>query len=69
MTHAVWDPSAGSPTSPEQRPPVPGTVLSDGNVRGQRSVASEGPCLTEVGGGAGGEPDGVSLPIYRVSWD
>jgi hypothetical protein len=69
MTHAVWNPSAGSPMSPEQRPPVPGTVLSDGNVRGQRSVASEGPCPTEVGGGAGGEPDGVSLPIYRVSWD
>ena len=69
MTHAVWDPSAGSPMSPEQRPPVPGTVRPDGSVRGQRSVASEGPCLTEVGGGAGGEPDGVSLPNYRVSWD
>jgi hypothetical protein len=69
MTHAVWDPSAGSPISPEQRPPVPGTVLSDGTVRGQRSVASEGPCPTEVGGGAGGEPDGASLPLYRVSWD
>ncbi len=69
MTHTVWDPSAGSPMSPEQLPPAPGTVRSDGSVRGQRSVASEGPCLTEVGGGAGGGPDGVSLPIYRVSWD
>ena len=45
------------------------TVRSDGSVRGQLSVASEGPCLTEVGGGVGGEPDGRSAPIYRVSWD
>ena len=69
MTHPVWDPSAGSLVSPEQVPPPPATVLSDGSVRGQLSVASEGPCSTEVGGGAGGEPDGRSLPIYRVSWD
>ena len=69
MTHAVWDPSAGSLATPEQRPPLPATVGSDGSVGGQHSVASEGPCLTEVGGGAGGEPDGRSLPIYRVSWD
>jgi hypothetical protein len=69
MTHAVWNPSAGGPVAPEQRPSRPGTVRSDGSVRGQCSVASEGPCLTEVGGGAGGEPDGRSLPIYRVSWD
>jgi len=69
MTHPVWDPSAGSLTAPEQRPPPPATVLSDGSVRGQLSVASEGPCLTEVGGGVGGEPDGRSAPIYRVSWD
>jgi hypothetical protein len=69
MTHAVWDPSKGDPMAPEQRPPRPSTVRSDGSVRGQRSVASEGPCATEVGGGAGGEPDGRSQPIYRVSWD
>lgn len=69
MTHPVWDPSAGSLMAPEQLPPRPATVLSDGSVRGQLSVASEGPCPTEVGGGAGGEPDGRSLPIYRVSWD
>jgi hypothetical protein len=69
MTHPVWDPSAGSLMSPEQLPPPPATVRSDGSVHGQFSVASEGPCLTEVGGGAGGEPDGRSLPIYRVSWD
>jgi hypothetical protein len=68
MTHAVWDPSAGSVMAPAQRPPPPATVLSDGSVRGQRSVASEGPCRTEVGG-AGGEPDGRSTPVYRVSWD
>lgn len=69
MTHAVWDPSAGHPMAPEQLPPVPSTVGSDGSVLLQRSVASEGPCPTEVGGGAGGAPDGRSLPIYRVSWD
>ena len=69
MTHRVWDPSAGHSMSPEQCPPQPATVHSDGSVSGQHSVASEGPCLTEVGGGAGGEPDGKSLPIYRVSWD
>jgi hypothetical protein len=49
--------------------PLPSTVGPDGSVLGQRSVASEGPCPTEVGGGAGGEPDGRSLPIFRVSWD
>lgn len=69
MTHRVWDPAAGSPAAPEQLPPRPATVHSDGAVSAERSVASEGPCLTEVGGGAGGEPDGKSLPIYRVSWD
>jgi hypothetical protein len=69
MTHGVWNPSAGRPIAPEQRPARPATVLPDGSVRGQRSVASEGPCPTEVGGGAGGEPDGRTLPIYRVSWD
>ena len=53
----------------EQRPARPAKVLSDGSVPGQRSVASEGPYPTEVGGGAGGEPDGRSMPIYKVSWD
>jgi hypothetical protein len=69
MPHVAWDPSAGSPMSPEQLMPLPSTVGPDGSVLGQRSVASEGPCPTEVGGGAGGEPDGRSLPIFRVSWD
>lgn len=69
MARAVWDPSAGSPMPPEQLMPIPSTVGPDGRVLGQRSVASEGPCPTEVGGGAGGAPDGRSLPIYRVSWD
>jgi hypothetical protein len=69
MPHRVWDPSAGSPASPEQLPPRPATVRSDGEVSAERSVASEGPCPTEVGGGAGGEPDGRSMPIYRVCWD
>ena len=29
MTHAVRDPSAGDPKSPEQRPPQPATVLPE----------------------------------------
>jgi mRNA-degrading endonuclease toxin of MazEF toxin-antitoxin module len=69
MPRAVWKPSAGGPVVAEQRPARPATVLSDGSVPEQRSVASEGPCPTEVGGGAGGAPDGRSMPIYRVSWD
>ena len=68
MSHTVWNPSAGHLMDPAQRPPAPATALSDGSVPGQRSVASEGPCRSETGG-AGGEPDGRSLPIYRVSWD
>jgi hypothetical protein len=68
MTHPVWNPGAGGPMAAQQLPPLPSTVLSDGSVRGQRSVASEGPCRTEVGG-AGGEPDGRSVPIYRMCWD
>jgi len=69
MTHRVWDPSAGNTAAPQQLPPAPATVHSDGSVSGEHSVATEGPCPTEVGGGAGGEPDGRSAPIYRVSWD
>lgn len=69
MNHRVWDPSSGAAAVREQRPPVPATVRSDGSVSAARSIASEGPCPTEVGGGAGGEPDGKSAPIYRVCWD
>lgn len=69
MAHRVWDPSAGSPASPEQLPPPPATVGGDGAVSAERSVASEGPCPTEVGGGAGGGPDGRSMPIWRVCWE
>lgn len=69
MMHVVWNPSVGSPMAPQQLPLAPATVLSDGSVRGRLSAASEGPCPTEVGGGAGGEPDGRGVPIYRVSWD
>ncbi len=68
MARAVWDPSAGCAMPPEHCPPPPATVLSNGTVRGQRSVASEGPCRTEVGG-AGGEPDGRAAPINKVAWD
>lgn len=69
MTHTVWDPSSGHGIEPEQRPPAPATASSDGSVRRRKLWgASEGPSRTETGG-AGGEPDGHSVPIRRVCWD
>jgi hypothetical protein len=69
MPHRVWDPSAGEAAAPQQIPPAPPTVHPDGSVSSACSVGSEGPCATEVGGGAGGAPDGRSVPIYKVCWD
>jgi hypothetical protein len=68
MNHAVWDPSAGHEIASEQRPPSPGRVDPDGTIERTLEVPSEGPCRAEVGG-AGGEPEGRSLPIRKVSWD
>jgi hypothetical protein len=68
MTHRVWDPSEGHGVAPEQRPPPPARVEPDGTVTGELWAPSEGPCRHETGG-AGGEPEGHSLPIRRVCWD
>jgi hypothetical protein len=68
MNHSVWDPSVGHDTASEQRPPGPGRVDPDGTIERTLEVPSEGPCRPEVGG-AGGEPEGRSLPIRKVSWD
>jgi hypothetical protein len=68
MNHSVWDPSAGVEIASEQRPPMPGRVDPDGTIERTLEVPSEGPCRAEVGG-AGGEPEGHSQPIRRVSWD
>lgn len=68
MAHVVWDPLSGHGTTHQQRPPSPATASSDGSVRGGLWAASEGPSRTEVGG-AGGEPEGRSVPIRKVSWD
>lgn len=68
MVDHVWNPAAGHDSVPEQRPPAPGHVQPDGSVEGELWAPSEGPCRPEVGG-AGGEPEGHSLPIRKVSWD
>ncbi len=66
-THS-WDPAEGHDIANEQRPPPPGSVHPDGSVDGGLWAPSEGPCRDEVGG-AGGEPEGRSVPIRKVSWD
>ena len=68
VNHGVWNASAGHGATPEQRSPAPVAVSSNGSVEGGLWAASEGPSRTEVGG-AGGEPDGHSVPIRRVCWD
>jgi hypothetical protein len=67
MEH-VWNPAAGHDSAPEQRPPAPAEVHPDGSVERELWAPSEGPCRHEVGG-AGGEPEGHSLPIRKVCWD
>lgn len=68
MNHGVWDPSEGHEVASEQLPPTPGRVDPDGTIERTLEVPSEGPCRPEVGG-AGGEPEGRSVPIRKVSWD
>ncbi len=66
--HHPWNPAAGPPAAPQQCPPPPASVHADGSVDRKLWVATEGPCRHEVGG-AGGEPEGWSMPIRVVSWD
>jgi hypothetical protein len=66
--HLHWNPAAGHDAAPQQLPPPPASVHADGSVDRGLEAPSEGPCRHEVGG-AGGEPDGHTLPIYKVCWD
>ncbi len=68
MPHRNWNPASGHDAAPEQRPPAPAPIHPDGSVDRQLWAPSEGPYRTETGG-AGGEPDGHSLPIRKVCWD
>ncbi len=68
MTGHAWSPGAGHETDPRQVPPHPMTIRPDGTVTVGLWAPSEGPCRPEVGG-AGGEPEGWSTPIRKVSWD
>ncbi|GEJ55483.1 hypothetical protein [Anaeromyxobacter diazotrophicus] len=68
MPHRSWSPAASRDAAPEQRPPAPASVHPDGSVDRELWAPSEGPCRHEVGG-AGGEPEGRSLPIRKVCWD
>ncbi|HET7753257.1 MAG TPA: hypothetical protein VFK85_05045 [Anaeromyxobacteraceae bacterium] len=63
-----WNPGQGAGVAEQQVPPAPAVVRSDGSVDRMLWTPTEGPCRTEVGG-AGGEPDGTSVPIRKVSWD
>jgi hypothetical protein len=64
----AWNPARGPGVAAQQRPPPPAVVRSDGSVDRKLWTPSEGPCRNEVGG-AGGEPDGRSMPIRKVCWD
>jgi hypothetical protein len=67
----AWSPERGPAAAPQQRVPPPPRVDARGRVvRGPGALwtASEGPCRPETGG-AGGEPDGTTIPIRKDCWD
>jgi hypothetical protein len=64
----AWNPAQGPAPVPAQRPPGPPELLADGTVVGALWASSAGPCRVDPGG-AGGSPDGRSLPIRKVVWD
>ncbi len=66
--HRVWSPAEGPSSAPEQQVPAPAELLADGSVPRVLWAPSEGPCRVDPGG-AGGEPNGRSLPIRKVVWD
>lgn len=68
MSHQVWNPAEGPGSRPEQRPPAPSEANPDGSLPGELWAPSEGPCRVDPGG-AGGEPEGQTLPIRKVVWD
>ncbi len=81
----AWNPARGPSSLAAQRPPARPALLADGSIApigapanehcgGVRSVCgvlwapSAAPCRVDPGG-AGGSPDGHSLPIRKVEWD
>lgn len=66
--HRVWNPAQGPSSVAAQRPPGPPELRADGTVVGALWASSEAPCRVDPGG-AGGSPDGRSLPIRKVVWD
>jgi hypothetical protein len=68
MAHRTWNPAAGPEAAAPQVLPPPAAVSPDGRVPPGLWAPSEGPCRHEVGG-AGGEPEGWSVPIRIVCWE
>jgi hypothetical protein len=68
MKNHAWNPEIGADVAPQQRPPPVAVVLPDGTVTAGLWAPTEGPCRRDPGG-AGGEPEGRSLPIRRVCWE
>ncbi len=58
----AWSPADGPGAAPQQIPPRPGHVSGSGDDRRSGLWApSEGPVRSDPGG-AGGEPDGKTIP-------
>ena len=60
---SAWSPAEGPHAAPQQLPPRSGHVSGDGDDdrRTGRWAPSEGPVRSDPGG-AGGEPDGKTIP-------
>lgn len=71
FARAAWNPADGPEAAPQQILPAPSRVDARGRVirvPGALWTPSEGPCRPETGG-AGGEPDGRTIPIRKDCWD
>lgn len=67
----AWNPADSSEATPQQIVPPPSRVDPRGEVvrlPGALWHPSEGPCRPETGG-AGGEPEGRTIPIRKDCWD
>jgi hypothetical protein len=64
----VWNPALGTKGTPHPGVPSPATVQPDGTVERRLWASSAGPCRTDPGG-AGGQPEGRSMPIRKDCWD
>jgi hypothetical protein len=71
LARAAWNPADGPAAAPQQILPAPSRVDGRGRVMrgpGAPWTPSEGPCRLETGG-AGGEPDGRTIPVRKDCWD